>query len=167
MTLLRRTLMLIALTQLGACSTTPLCPMEGQWAVTELGCSKGAGRLDKGLEATYTITGDQGVTRWTMPGCTVEAQFTLESDGARMHVREQGHTCTTTAVAEGASETPCCESAEVNIPLTYTCYSAPGRRDWIAKLSPEGEDTGPWADRGPWRGCRPGDVGMMRLERVR
>ena len=86
---------------------------------------------------------------------------------ARMHVREQGHTCTTTAVAEGASETPCCESAEVNIPLTYTCYSAPGRRDWIAKLSPEGEDTGPWADRGPWRGCRPGDVGMMRLERVR
>ena len=54
-----------------------------------------------------------------------------------------------------------------NASLTYTCYSAPGRRDWIAKLSPEGDDTGPWADRGPWRGCRPGDVGMMRLERVR
>ena len=145
------------------CRDAPVCPLEGTWAVSELGCSGGSGGLSGPLDATYTFNGAQGHTRWVLPGCTVEASFEVQTDGAEVRVRERLYTCSPSE-ATGGEAVPCCESGPVDVPLTYTCRASQAGMSWMAELRGGGE-VGPWAGRGPWRGCRPGEVGMMRLER--
>lgn len=154
-------ILLVAL--VSGCPDTPVCPLEGSWSVEELGCKGGSRGPQEPLDATYTFDGAQGHTRWVLPGCTVEAQFELQTDGAEIRVRETQHTCSVTDAPTGNS-TPCCESGPVDLSLTYTCRASQRDMSWMANLQRDG-DEGPWAGRGPWRGCHPGDVGMMRLKR--
>jgi len=151
------------------CNATPICPLEGTWAVSSLGCSGGSGGLPGPIDATYTFTETGGHTTWRLQGCTVEAHFEVEATGAEVRVRERRHVCRTEDGAGGTAAIPCCESGAVDVALTYTCRKGGrGVMDWFTALAedgPERSTTGPWAGRGPWRGCRPGEVGMMRLER--
>ena len=167
----------VVICALTGCRDAPVCPLEGTWEVTALGCSGGAGGLRGAIDATYTFDGPRGHTRWSLPGCTVEAHFDVEPEGVEVHIRERRHVCSTSEVLEGQQATPCCISGDVDVALSYTCRVSSVGMDWMATLRPSrptkgaddgsrpANDPGPWAGRGPWRGCRPGDVGMMRLER--
>lgn len=161
-----RTYLLISILLFGllaGCRSEPVCPLEGSWVVSELGCSGGSGGIPDPIDATYTFEGAQGHTRWVLPGCTVEAQFEVQTDGAEVRVRERQHTCSPSE-ATGGDAFPCCESGPVDLSLSYTCRASREGLGWLAELKDEGPE-GPWAGRGPWRGCRPGEVGMMKLER--
>ncbi len=155
----------VVICALTGCRDAPVCPLEGTWEVTALGCSGGAGGLRGAIDATYTFDGTHGHTRWALPGCTVEAHFDVDNEGTDVRVRERRHNCSASEVPDGQVATPCCESRDVDVALTYTCRASPNGLDWTASLAPTGDSgPGPWAGRGPWRGCRAGDVGRMRLE---
>ena len=145
------------------CQSKPGCALDGTWTVERLGCTGHPDGPAGSVDATYTFDGSRGLTRWSLPGCTVEAEFEVVIDGADVSVRETRHTCTASDVPEGQTKTPCCESRDVDLQLTYVCQSSSEGLDWMADLQ-EGGDVGPWAGRGPWRGCPAGSLGMMRLK---
>ena len=150
---------------LAGCSAKSPCALEGTWAVSGLSCADGAGGIPGPIDATYTFTGDGGRTTWRLPGCRVEAHFDAEATGERVRLRERRHLCDATAPGQGQAAFPCCEPGPVDLALSYTCSVEGEEMLWQTELSGQGQPTGPWAQRGPWRGCRAGDVGTMRLRR--
>ena len=138
------------------------CNIEGTWRVERLGCTGHPNARPAHVDATYTFNGERGTTRWELPGCTVEAEFDISVDGTDVRVRERRHTCQATPLKEGQDPTPCCTSAEVDVDLAYRCQLGPEGVNWMATLRKEGA-RGPWADKGAWRGCPDGSLGMMRL----
>ena len=161
--LTRRLSLLIALcTSLAGCEAKSPCALTGTWEVERLGCTGHPNARPAHVEATYTFEGTGGTTRWVLPGCTVEAEFERTLDGTQVKLHERRHTCEATEVAEGVEPTPCCTSAAVDVTLSYRCQAGSAGVDWLATLKDDG-DEGPWADRGAWRGCPTGSLGMMRL----
>ncbi len=148
---------------MAGCHSQPVCSLAGTWTVERLGCTGHPDRRPGPVDATYTFKGDRGHTRWSLPGCTVEADFEVTMAGAEIRVREVRHTCTASEVAEGETKIPCCESKDVDLHLSYLCQSSVEGLDWTASLRESGP-VGPWAGRGPWRGCPDGSLGMMRLK---
>ena len=160
---IRRLTLLIALfAGLAGCEAKSPCALTGTWEVERLGCTNHPEERPAYVKATYTFEGNGGTTRWVRPGCTIEADFDLEVDGTLMKLRERRHTCEVTEVAEGIDKTPCCTSSAVDMKLSYRCQAGSEGGDWMATLEASG-DEGPWADRGAWRGCPSGSLGMMRL----
>jgi hypothetical protein len=160
---LRRLSLLVALfATIAGCEAKSSCALTGTWEVERLGCTDHPDKRRIDVNATYTFEGTGGTTRWVLPGCTVEAEFDLVRDGTEMKIHERQHTCEVTEVAEGVERTPCCTSSAVDVALSYRCQAGSAGVDWMATLREAGE-IGPWADRGPWRGCPTGSLGMMRL----
>ena len=156
----------LLLSGLVACEKRMSCDLKGTWRVERLGCTEHPDARPAPVQATYTFDGSGGTTRWELPGCTVEADFEMEVDGTELLVRERAHRCEPTPPKAGESPTPCCSSSKVDVILAYRCQLGPDGADWMATLKSGGE-TGPWADRGAWRGCREGSLGMMRLVPVK
>ena len=158
----RLSLFILLAASLTGCEAKSPCALTGTWEVERLACTGHPEARPDHVKASYTFDGAGGTTRWELPGCTVEAQFDLTLDGTQVTLRERQHTCEATAVADGEEATPCCTSSAVDMTLNYRCQPGSEGVDWIATLTTDGE-TGPWANRGAWRGCPTGSLGMMRL----
>ncbi len=147
-----------------ACEKRTPCDLRGTWEVERLGCTGHPDERPAHVEASYLFEQGTGTTRWELPGCTVEAKFTFQTENTEFHIQEVEHICEATPLKEGEEATPCCTSAKTDLKLSYRCQLGPEGVDWMATLAKDGP-VGPWAGRGAWRGCPEGSVGMMRLRK--
>ena len=157
----------ILLVLLAGCRAAPTCEVAGRaWRVLAVGCEGVAGDLlQRGgvAEARYDLTGDPGRSRWALPGCELDVELTASERGDRVALHETRHACRSTGAGEAGL--PCCESGAADLRLEFACSAAgpSGARTLTAALAAEGAPVGPWAGRGPWRGCAAGALATLTL----